>query len=503
MHSRPASTAEYVCALLLFLHLLWVPLPFASTPDAFQFELIVPALIICALAALTLALQRGVLRMTSALIAWSFGAVACILIVAFQLVPLPSPLLALLSPESNRIWSGASRVVSLVMNRPASSWHPISIDPTTTTLHLCRLLAYFATFMTAALLIRRHATRVMFAVVLSSSAIFQMLYAVREATMGRYAIWGWKNNLIYDRATGTFVNPNHFAHYAAIILPMGFFFAAVAWHDAAPSGVLFRRRLVKLFERRLLLFALGFVIVIACFGSILIARSRGALLAMLVGFAASSAAASRRRGVRTLLTTAAIFLLIVILGVTMGVERTSIGRLIPTSGDLLGRRAGVAIAFQIWRHFPLFGSGLGTYIDFAPAYQPPQFDSLFNHAHNDYIEIAATTGLVGLTAFVLSLAIGLTRFVRTSFEKREIVSYRHRAFQAAAFTSIATALVHAFFDFNFFIPANALTLAAIAGAAVAIRFESGAPRDSASTDSLAGSPLDDVPQESSQAPSAS
>ena len=49
---------------------------------------------------------------------------------------------------------------------------------------------------------------------------------------------------------------------------------------------------------------------------------------------------------------------------------------------------------------------------------------------------------------------------------RELTSIR-RAYQTAALLSITIALVHAFFDFNFFIPANPSTLAAIAGAAVA------------------------------------
>jgi hypothetical protein len=49
------------------------------------------------------------------------------------------------------------------------------------------------------------------------------------------------------------------------------------------------------------------------------------------------------------------------------------------------------------------------------------------------------------------------------------MSWRRRAFKAAALTSVAIAMIHALVDFNFFIPANPITLAAIAGAAVAAR----------------------------------
>ena len=48
----------------------------------------------------------------------------------------------------------------------------------------------------------------------------------------------------------------------------------------------------------------------------------------------------------------------------------------------------------------------------------------------------------------------------------------------AALTSLTIASVHALFDFNFFIPANPATLAAIAGAAVAAQLRSFDPDSS-------------------------
>ena len=47
------------------------------------------------------------------------------------------------------------------------------------------------------------------------------------------------------------------------------------------------------------------------------------------------------------------------------------------------------------------------------------------------------------------------------------LSWRRRAFQVAALASLTIAMVHALFDFNFHIPSNPATLAAIVGAAVA------------------------------------
>ncbi len=471
---------------LLFALLLWLPLPFGSTPDEFQLPLVAGALGVCAITALVLARSKNRLALSAAHRSWTAGAVLFMLVVALQLVILPAPLLRVVSPQSARIWSDATNVASLILG-PLPAAHPISIDPSTTTLQFFRLLAYFGTFTAAALLMRRHPQRLLFAVVLGCSAIFQAVYGIREAAIHRFSIWGWKNSLIFDRVTGTFVNPNHFAHYAALIAPFGAFILAMAWHDASPARTRLWYRIVRIFERRFLPAAFGTLIIGACLVAILVSKSRGALLALFAGAAVGLAAATGRRLLRAALFLAAGAVAVVAIAFFLGREHTSMSRFVPTEGEARtagGRRTGVETALAIWKRFPVFGSGLGTFIDLAPMLQPDDFDRLYNHAHDDYAEIAATTGIVGLAAFLIPLALGLTQFVRANLGS-DATSWRRRAFHAASLASITTALVHALVDFNFFIPANAATLAAIAGVAVATKSEPPALRGSALEDSQA------------------
>src|SRR5216684_1909071 len=170
------------------------------------------------------------------------------------LIWVPMPVLSILSPRSAAIWGRAAGLAGLAgVKTPAL--HPISIDPAQTALHLYRTLAYFATFLSSMILVRDNVRRTVLASVLAGMGVFEALYAVHEANLGRYAVWGWKNTLIFGRATGTFVNPNHFAHYAAIVLPVALYLSAYAWHTAAPAGATFGRRFVKLVERRFFPFA--------------------------------------------------------------------------------------------------------------------------------------------------------------------------------------------------------------------------------------------------------
>jgi hypothetical protein len=226
------SLAELACRGLLLAYLCWLPMPFGSVTDRAQLPLVLGALGICALAAF--ARSWGPLNgldVPRAFRFWIAGGLLFALVVALQLVPLPNALLGVVSPESLRVWSRADRVAALAGVGAPRGAHPISVDPEVTALHLFRVAAYIATFLAAALLMRRHRQRAALAVVLGAVAIFETIYGVREAALQRYAIWGWVNKLIFNRVTGTFVNPNHFAHYAAIVMPLGVYLAAQAWQE--------------------------------------------------------------------------------------------------------------------------------------------------------------------------------------------------------------------------------------------------------------------------------
>jgi O-antigen ligase len=443
-------------------------MPFGSASDASQLPLIVSPLVICAAAALLRASNETPFRMTGPGLIWTAGGIALAIVIAMQLVPMPPSLLRLLSPQSAAIWDRAGRLAALAGLRQPSLY-PISLDPSATSLQLFRVLAYLATFLAAMILVRDKVRRTILASVLAALAVFEALYAVNEAATGRYAVWGWKNVLIFGRATGTFVNPNHFAHYAAILLPMSLYLSAYAWHTAAPAGAVFGRRVVKLIERRFVPFSCGLLAALASVAAVLVSESRGAMLAIIGGFALVGGISNpdRRGALRGVLiaiaVTAVIASVILFLGRTETLSRIEQG----TVSQLGGRQAPLLGAVRIWKMFPLFGSGAGTYQDVVLMTHATSSEVLANHAHNDYAEALATTGGLGFLVSLASLLGGYGALARNAFSANgEPMSWRRRAFKAAALTSIAIAMVHALFDFSFFIPANPITLAAIAGAAV-------------------------------------
>ena len=464
------SFAEIICFTLLLAYLVWVPLPFGSASDSALSPLVLPPLVLAAAAAI-LASRRGALALTRAGRLWTAGALLFMAFIALQLVPLPRPLLRVISPESARLWGRADHVAVLA-GAGDVSMHPISVDPAATALQLFRVAAYAGAFVTAMFIARTKNRRMALTVVLAVMVIFEAVYAIREAALQRYAIWGWKNTLIFNRATGTFVNPNHFAHYAAIILPLGVFLCAYAWHTAAPAGAPLRRRLVMLIERRFFLLGLGSAAIVAGAAAILVAQSRGAMLVTVAGFATVGALASGRRhaAARAGLIVFAVIAVFAGVFLVMGRAKESkhLGESHSTSWQ--GRRSSVLSALRIWTDFPLFGSGAGTFESLSPRVQDGDGQLIQNHAHNDYAETLATTGAIGFLLCFVPLLGGTAALARAAFGAgASQSSWRRRAFYAAALTSIAIALAHALIDFNFYIPANPVTLAAIAGAAASVR----------------------------------
>ena len=468
--TRWTSLVDASCVAAFLVWLVWLPLPFGSVISIARVPLIAVPLLLCSVAALLRSRRvRSVHETTPAYRIWTAGALLLMAVVAVQLIPLPAALLRVVSPESHTIWNDASRVAAFA-GVPTAAYHPVSIDPDGTRFELFRLMGLFAAFQFAALLLRTHRRRALLVLALGGAALFEVLYGVRQVAQQRFDIWGWKNTLMFHRVTGTFVNPNHYAHYVALAVPLMMFVVAVAWHEAGPSSALVRIRLGAMLEKRWLPVVLACGTGVGCVAAVLLAQSRGALLSLATGLFIGGALATRKRPANLALATAAGLIVLAAMVLVLGTERT-IARFKPLPEEevtLVGRRTGIETAIGVWRRFPLLGSGAGTFPRVGLLEQRHDLTKRYRHAHDDYVELAATTGLLGAGVAIPALFAGWVALLRMTFSRAAAeLRWRRRAYQWAALVSVAIAMTHALIDFNFYIPSNPATLAAIAGAAVA------------------------------------
>jgi O-antigen ligase len=133
-----------------------------------------------------------------------------------------------------------------------------------------------------------------------------------------------------------------------------------------------------------------------------------------------------------------------------------------TFGD---RKALTLDSLHMLRDHLWVGTGLGSFETAYPAYQSFPTDLAYAHAHNDYAEALAETGLVG---GVLILA-ALVMFFRLAFKKlADRLQHDTGWIQLGAAIGCCGLLVHSFVDFNLHIPANVAWFAVSAAIATKV-----------------------------------
>jgi O-antigen ligase len=222
----------------------------------------------------------------------------------------------------------------------------------------------------------------------------------------------------FMRAYGSFGQPNPFGGYLGLTLPVALSLAIWAWQELLRGGV--RREQGAAW-------AAYYSAATALIGAGLLASwSRGAWLGAAAAILAVLVLRSR---VAALLS--GVGMLLVLGGLLLGafspdiVPKPLADRLadIPAyfgltdvlsqpvtdeNFSVVERVAHWVAAQRMWAQAPWLGVGPGNYAHVYPQVRLPQWEEALGHAHNIYLNVAAETGLVGLTVY---LALLVTAFV--------------------------------------------------------------------------------------------
>lgn len=249
---------------------------------------------------------------------------------------------------------------------------------------------------------------------------------------------------------GPYVNHNHYAGLFEVLLPL-----AIGAVLASPQ-----RHFLKLLGSFAVL--LGLVSVLLCSsrgGTIALVVELGLLL-LIVSFAGSEA---RKMAVLVALAgTVLAAVLFVWLDPGRVLNRWEATARAPEMAA--GARIDIAAdSVQMFGRHPVLGVGSGTYEVAYPPYQSWTTDRVVDHAHNDYLELLAETGVAG--GFLLVVFLGV--FFRQAFLGIRERSVRPEDWmRTCAVIACCGLLVHSFTDFNLHIPANAAWFCAALGLAV-------------------------------------
>ncbi len=383
-------------------------------------------------------------RPTPSLSRWLvFSLVAFPLYLIFQLIPLPIHFIGILSPARARLISNLDPVLGDIQ------YSPLSTAPVQTAVWLTAVLTFIATF----LLVRQLAWRwnahpwIVLTPLLFISSL-ESLIGISQAI----------NNLATGTVTGTYTNHDHFAGSLEMTLPIAVLYGAAVFRNGRKAG-----------------------------GSAFLFTAIACFLWGLAGLflVAISYSLSRMGFMNSIAVLFSIGLLVVAFYL-----KSRMGRFIAIGGLLIAGALVVLVLpshelldrFNLWvpvdnqaaemrpylwrdtlpliAEFPAFGCGMGGFESNFMKYQTVGKNYEIQFAHNDYLDFLADLGYVGF-GLMLAVVIGVLQQIFAGLSRQPDES--RRFLQIACGGSMIAILLHSVVDFNMHIPANAMTLAWIAG----------------------------------------
>jgi O-antigen ligase len=380
------------------------------------------------------------------------GLLAYVVIIAASLVPLPPPVRLALSP--------ATRIVDLALrlgDAPTTATRPLSIDPGATRVSLALAAAMVLFFWCARTALARggvrRCTRSIAALGLGLAAIGM----AQHATAPRQLYWMFPTR----SATpfGPFMNHSDFATWLVMALPLtaGYLIARLYSRRGSSGG---GAGIADLFDNTAmwLTTAVGFMA-----AALVVGLSRSGLIAAVAGLSSLWALSSVRMRGRARAWLLAGFVAIAAIGAAYANSNAVTARVSETINLGLGGRQ--AIWRETWpmiRDFWLTGVGQGAYERGMIVYQQSPRVVYFNHAHNDYIQIAAEGGLLlSITALAIAIA-GAWQMRRTLIADRTAIYW----VRAGAVSGLIAVAVQSFWETGLRVPANGLLFAVLAAIAV-------------------------------------
>jgi O-antigen ligase len=306
-----------------------------------------------------------------------------------------------------------------------------------TEIELLKYVAYGLLLFVATQCFTRPAIRRLFAsIALTFGFLLAVFAIVQNLTPNGKIYWtypathgGW--------IFGPYVNHNHWAGLMEMLAP----FPAV-------SALLGSQQLA----RRILL---GFMALLMA-ATIVLCGSRGGTIALTVQMLLLCGFLAAHRRPRSAFAFLSIVVFFVIASLTWLGSSTLENRMFRADDWLQSQQRIRLTIFKdtlsMVRDKPILGFGAGSFGYVYAPYRSFSSNLWFDHAHNDYLELAVELGLVGLAAGFWFLARLYWPTVRDLLPRR---SRAPNTARIAALLACSGIVVHSFSDFNLHIPANA------------------------------------------------
>jgi len=381
-----------------------------------------------------------------------------------QLVPLPPPVLRVVSPGTFSFHSDTALV-------PLTSWRPISVSPGDTV----RGLLFLAAFSLLYVAVYREFgesrwRRRLLGTVLAAASVLTALTLIQDACPDPRGCGIWPRSGPLD-TYGPFGNRHHFAGCLVMAIPVAMAFALEALQGLSRTWGSRRRGWMALGGPEAAAFLRRFAVAGLLLAGLLTSRSRGGVVAWAAA-APAHVLGFRRHRLRAALVVVAL--------AAVGAAAMGIGDIV----EGFRSRGIKASRIELWQdmvrlfpRFPLFGVGFNSFGLAYRSYQSVWRYYFVGEAHNEYLQVLLELGIVGSLLVAALLALLFTRALAAS---------TRAPLEAGIFASLLGLAVHNLVDFNWQIPASAATYTALA--ALALRASDDRSRTTARRERPPGAP---------------
>ncbi len=368
---------------------------------------------------------------------------------------------------------------------PVGSWLPLSLASELSKTSLFKLLAYASIFFLV--LVHPFETkedasqsgeqflRTLLLTILGAGVLVALLGLAQHFTWNGKILWffvpqDWSGPMLLEtpRASGPFINSDHFANYLTLIFPLALISLIAQDALTMPTIPLPAWMRSGLFGISALVLLMGILLSLSRAGWISIGLGASLVLYFLPGERRQQLFGGKKRKLSHLIGVVTLALLFVGSSgrsqIDRQLEQTVIG-----GTSLRARLELWRDSVGIVRDFPLLGVGMGAWPEVFPRYQRPPWTSLFiREAHNDYVQSLAELGTLGSGLLIWFLAVACQLLYRglAKLSVKDITPY------AALLASLGVMAFHETVDFNLQIPANAFLFSVLFGLALRLALQS-------------------------------
>ena len=468
----PETCVDRAIEWMLIALLVFCPLAFGAVAAWSEgvFLLLVTAIAICFAIKL---IQRPDARFVWS---WSYVPIGLFLIlVTFQLVPLPAGIVRAISPNT------AALKMRLLAGLPdadeATRWMTLTFYADATLRQLRLVVALAVLFVVIVNVFQRVESIRRLLISITIIGLAEALLALAQDVTRSDGIY-WMIPVYDGRAlSGSFVNHSHFGQFINLSIGAAISVLLLEWHtrtkqeDSHHEARAFGVGVAGAEAPSSLVQSLPLYLAIATIftGSIalLLSMTRGGMLSMLVSGALTLlillVKAPWRRSVAA--SIAILIPMIVIAVAWIGFDQVYHRFTSITEANAANSRGQMLSDLrQAWKHFPVFGTGLGTHPVVFPMFDHSNVLAVATHAENEYAQMMTETGGVGLALAMVFIVIIWMHFAQT-------IRGRFSSLSAIAIGlgyGFVAILVHSLSDFGQHIPADAALTAVTCGLIVSL-----------------------------------